>query len=116
MRALLAEGKAKPEQIGIVAASPADFDEHVLALSQDANIPLHFVHGIKAVATPDGQTAAALADILVKGISQGRVRRLFRRLAWNTCSRWLTGRMDTNSSAGRAARDSRTLGTGLRRY
>ena len=80
MRALLVEGKAKPEQIGIAAASPADFDDHVLALSQDANIPLHFVHGIKAAATPEGQTAAALADILVKGISQERVRRLFRRL------------------------------------
>lgn len=80
MRALLAEGKATPEQIGIAAASPADFDDHVLALSQEANIPLHFVHGIKAAATPDGQTAAALADILIKGISQERVRRLFRRL------------------------------------
>src|SRR5271165_1418716 len=72
MRALLAEGKAKPEQIGIAAASPADFDDHVLALPHDANIPLHFVHGIKAAATPDGQTAAALADILVKGISKPR--------------------------------------------
>jgi hypothetical protein len=80
MRALLAEGKATPEQIGIAAASPADFDDHVLAFSQDANIPLHFVHGIKAAATPHGQTAAALADILVNGISQERVRRLFWRL------------------------------------
>ena len=80
MRGLLAAGKATPDQIGIAAASPADFDDHVLALAQDANIPLHFVHGIEAAATPDGQTAAALADILVRGISQGRVRRLFRRL------------------------------------
>lgn len=38
------------------------------------------MQGIKAVATADGQTAAALADVLVKGISQERVRRLFRRL------------------------------------
>jgi len=37
MRALLAERKAKPEEIGIAAASPADFDDHVFALSQDAN-------------------------------------------------------------------------------
>jgi PD-(D/E)XK nuclease superfamily len=80
MRALLAEGKAKPEEIAIAAASPADFDDHVLALSQDANLPIHFVQGIKAVTTADGQTAAALADVLVKGISQERVRRLFRRL------------------------------------
>jgi hypothetical protein len=80
MRALLADGKAKPEEIAIGAASPADFDDHVLALSRDANLPIHFVHGIKALTTPDGQTAAALADILVKGLSQQRVQRLFRRL------------------------------------
>ena len=80
MRALMAEGKARPEEIAVAAASPADFDDHVLALSQDANLPIHFVQGIKAVTTGDGQTAAALADVLVKGISQERVRRLFRRL------------------------------------
>ena len=80
MRAQIAEGKARPEEIAIAAASPADFDDHVLALSQDAELPIHFVQGIKAVATADGQTAAALADVLVKGISQERVRRLFRRL------------------------------------
>lgn len=80
MRALLAEGKARPEEIAIAAASPADFDDHVLALSQDANLPIHFVQGTKAIITADGQTAAALADVLVKGISQERVRRLFRRL------------------------------------
>lgn len=80
MRALLAEGKARPEQIAIAAASPADFDDHVLALAQDANLPIHFVQGIKAVSTADGQTAAALADVLVKGISQQRVQRLFQRL------------------------------------
>jgi hypothetical protein len=80
MRALIAEGKARPEEIAIAAASPVDFDDHVLALSQDANLPLHFVQGIKTVTTADGQTAAALADVLVKGISQERVRRLLRRL------------------------------------
>ena len=80
MRALITEGVARPEEIAIAAASPADFDDHILALSQDAELPIHFVQGIKAVATADGQSAAALADILVKGISQERVRRLFRRL------------------------------------
>ena len=80
MRALLADGTARPEEIAIAAASPADFDDHLLALTRDANLPIHFVHGIKALTTSDGQTAAALADILVKGISQQRVRRLFRRL------------------------------------
>ncbi len=80
MRELLASGKARPEEIAIAAASPTDFDDAMLALSKDANIPIHFVHGVKAVTTRDGQTAAALAEVLVKGISQERVRRLFALL------------------------------------
>ena len=81
MRELLASGRARPEEVAIAAASPTDFDDHVLALSEDANLPIHFVHGIKAVTTLAGQTAAALAGVLIKGISQERVRRLLRRLA-----------------------------------
>jgi hypothetical protein len=80
MRGLLAAGTARPEEIAIAAASPADFDDHVLALSRDCNIPVHFVHGINAVAGRDGQLAAALAEVLVKGLSQERVRRLFAML------------------------------------
>jgi len=37
MRALMAQGKARREEIAIAAASPVDFDDHVLALSQDAD-------------------------------------------------------------------------------
>jgi RecB family exonuclease len=77
MRELLAKGTARPEEIAIAAASPADFDDHVLALSRDASIPVHFVHGTKAVAGYDGQVAAALAEVIVKGLSQERMRRLF---------------------------------------
>lgn len=80
MRSLLADGKAKPEDIAIAAASPADYDDYVSALSHETNIPIHFVQGLQAVATPAGQTAAALADVLVNGISQARVRRLMVRL------------------------------------
>ena len=46
MRELIASGKARPEDIAIAAASPADFDDHIMALSADANIPIHFVHGL----------------------------------------------------------------------
>ena len=81
MRALIASGTARPEEIAIAAASPADFDDHVIALSRDANLPIHFVHGIKAVATATARLRAALADVLVKGISQERVRRLFATAA-----------------------------------
>ena len=80
MRDLLASGKAKPEDIAVAAASPVDFDDHMMALSGDANLPVNFVHGIKAVTVRDGQAAAALAETLIKGISQDGVRRLFALL------------------------------------
>ncbi len=76
VRSLLASGQAMPSDIAIATASPADYDDHFLALRADANIDLHFVHGVKAVATREGQAAAALADIVVRGLSQSRVRRL----------------------------------------
>jgi hypothetical protein len=74
-RSLLASG-ASPEQIAIATASTADYDDHFLALRADANIDLHFVHGVRTVTTREGQTAAALADIVVRGLSQSRLRRL----------------------------------------
>jgi PD-(D/E)XK nuclease superfamily len=80
MRELIASGKARPEDIAIAAASPADFDDHMMALSADANIPVHFVHGVRAVTTRNGQTAGALAETLLKGVSQERIGRLFKLL------------------------------------
>lgn len=74
-RSLLASG-VSPSEIAIATASPADYDDHFIALRADANIDLHFVHGIRAVTTREGQAAAALADTLVRGLSQSRLRRL----------------------------------------
>lgn len=75
-RALLASGEAAPSDIAIAAASTAEYDNHLFTLRADANLDLHFVHGIKVVTTRDGQAAAALADILLRGLSQQRLRRL----------------------------------------
>lgn len=75
-RALLAKGVSASD-IAIVAASPGDYDDHVFSTSRDANIPIHFVHGVKALTGADGQATAALAEVLTKGLSQERVRRLF---------------------------------------
>lgn len=80
MRELLASGKARPEEIAIVAANPADFDDAFLALSAETNLPLHFVHGVRALTTRDGQTAAALAEAMIFGVSQERILRLFALL------------------------------------
>src|SRR6185437_15050 len=74
-RSLLASG-VSPAQIAIATASPADYDDHFQALRADANIDLHFVHGVRTVTTREGQAAAALADIVVRGLSQSRLRRL----------------------------------------
>jgi hypothetical protein len=79
VRKLLADG-VPASDIAIVASSPGDADDHVLAQISESNLPIHAVQGIKALATADGQAAAALAEILAKGITQERVRRLFALL------------------------------------
>lgn len=75
-RALMVTDGVDPADIAIAAASTGDYDDHFLALRADANLDLHFVHGIKVTTTRDGQAAAALADILIRGLSQTRMRRL----------------------------------------
>ena len=75
-RQLVSSGRAAPADIAIASVVPADYDDHFLALRGDANLDLHFVHGIKVTACREGQAAAALADILMRGLSQTRVRRL----------------------------------------
>ena len=75
-RELVSSGLADPADIAISAVSPGDYDDHLLALRADANLDLHFVHGTKVTARREGQAAAALADILMRGLSQSRIRRL----------------------------------------
>ncbi|RWD59358.1 MAG: PD-(D/E)XK nuclease family protein, partial [Mesorhizobium sp.] len=75
-RSLLASGEAQPAEIAIAGASTAEYDDHFLSLRTDANLNLHFAHGIKVTTTRDGQAAAALADVLIRGLSQTRMRRL----------------------------------------
>lgn len=75
-RELIAKGVARPCEIAIASTTPGEFDDHLLALRADANLALHFVHGIKVTACRDGQTAAALADVLLRGLSQRKLRRL----------------------------------------
>ena len=75
-RQLIASGDAQPADIAIASVSPADYDDHFLALRADANFDLHFVHGVKVTASREGQAAASLADVLLRGLSQTRIRRL----------------------------------------
>ena len=55
---------------------PPTMDDHLLALRADASLDLHVVHGVTVTASRDGQAAAAFADILLRGLSQTRMRRL----------------------------------------
>jgi hypothetical protein len=75
-RALLAEARARPEEIAICATSPVPWDDYMLGLATSSALPICFVHGRPALATRDGQRCAALADLLRGGLSQARVRRL----------------------------------------
>jgi len=79
-RELLSRGDTAASDIAIAATSPDVWDNHFLVLAAEAGLPVHFSHGVPALSTPDGQACAALADILVKGINQQRVRRLIRRI------------------------------------
>ena len=75
-RELIARGSARPNEIAIASTAPGEFDDHLLALRAGANLDVHFVHGTKVTAGRDGQAAAALADILLRGLTQRKLRRL----------------------------------------
>ena len=77
-RGLLATGTVQAGQIAFAAASPGEYDDLILALGAEASLDIHFAHGRRALTTRDGQAAAALADVLLHGLSQDRVRRLAR--------------------------------------
>ncbi|THK37044.1 PD-(D/E)XK nuclease family protein [Ensifer sp. MPMI2T] len=79
-RRLLSTGQVRAQDIAIAATSTQDWDDHFLAYARSAALPVHFSHGIPALSTADGQTCAALADILSNGLNQERVWRLIRRL------------------------------------
>jgi len=81
MRELIASGCARPEEIAICATATEEWDEHFLVLVKDADLPLHFSHGVPALASREGQACAALADVLLNGVSQDRIRRLFGHAA-----------------------------------
>jgi hypothetical protein len=75
-RSLIATGQARPEEIAIATASPEEWDDHFLALSEMSGLDLHFVHGRKVLTTAEGQLAAAFAELLLRGFSQARMTRL----------------------------------------
>jgi len=107
-RRLLA--RRQSSQIAIATARP-QIGYHVLALSETANIPIHFVHGRAALDSPDGQLAATLAEILLRGFSQPRVKRLVGLLRSRPSSSPSCRQLVAQTAGGRAAFARRALET-----
>jgi RecB family exonuclease len=78
VRRLLVDG-VPPREIAIAAVSVEEHDAALHALVREANLPVHFAHGVPALTTFEGQAAAALADALVRGPNQERLRRFVNR-------------------------------------
>ncbi|MET2831167.1 PD-(D/E)XK nuclease family protein [Mesorhizobium shangrilense] len=75
-RELLSDGTTQASDIAITSADLGTWDDHMLVLAADADLPIHFASGVSALSTRAGQACAALADAMINGLSQDRVRRL----------------------------------------
>lgn len=72
---LLAAG-VPGKDIAIAAASVATYEATVATVARYSDVDLYLAGGLPALMTPEGQECAALADVLVRGISVKRIRRL----------------------------------------
>lgn len=77
-RELVAEKGVKPGDVAIATVSTSVYIDHFLALKQESDLPLHMAMGVAASQTKPGQEAAALADLLLRGLSQKRVIRFVK--------------------------------------
>jgi hypothetical protein len=66
-----------PSQIAIATVSMQTYDDLMASVVAETDAPVHMTSGFPALLTRPGQTAAALADAMLRGISQKRVSRLF---------------------------------------
>jgi hypothetical protein len=73
---LVSSGQARPEEVAICATSTDTWDEHFVIAAKNSGLPVHFSNGVPALSSHEGQACAALADILLNGLNQDRLRRL----------------------------------------
>lgn len=66
-----------PADVAIATVSLQTYDDLVAAVVAETDVAIHMTSGVPALTTRAGQTAAALADLMLRGISQKRVMRLF---------------------------------------
>lgn len=75
IRQLMIDG-VDGSEIAVATTTTSAYDDIFTAAAAEASLKIHFVHGVSSIHTVDGQACAALADILRRGVSQKRVRRL----------------------------------------
>jgi len=83
-RQLIASQRAAPHEIALVASNVDNWDDHLRAMTDDSQLPVYFVHGRRAIAEFCGQQAAALAEVLLLGLSHDRVVRALRLVRDNS--------------------------------
>lgn len=72
----LSSGAVSAAEVAVCSTTPHLYDEYMLVLRQDSGLPIHFAHGVPALSSREGQRCAALAEILTRGLTQRRVKRL----------------------------------------
>lgn len=77
-RELVSEKGVAPGDVAIATVSASAYADHFLALKEESDLPLHMAMGIATTQTKPGQEAAALADLLLRGLSQKRVLRFVK--------------------------------------
>ena len=77
-RELLARGDVAASEVAIATTSTESYDAQLPALAREAGLPLFSTHGLPALDSLDGRACAALADALLRGPTQERMRRLLR--------------------------------------
>ncbi len=79
-RQMIVSGRARPQEIAIVASGTEEWDEDFRVLVAESQLPFHFAHGRGSTSTFPGQQAGSLATVLLEGLSHDRVVRALRLL------------------------------------
>ncbi len=90
-RELMAVEGVPPQEIAIVSVQPERWDDYVRTWARVGALPVYFAHGLCALSTAAGQEAAALANLLLRGLSKERFLRLTRLCAASGSLSGLTG-------------------------
>lgn len=75
-RQMVVQKNVKPGDIAIASTDTTAYDDYFIALRGESDLPLYFAHGMCVTNSPQGQATAALADMLLRGISADRLNRL----------------------------------------